>query len=47
MRPGDTKGQDRSQRAIHITAFVRIICKAIRRMSGLQYAIILSYTTWN
>jgi len=37
--------KDRSQLAMHVTAIVSIICKAIRRMSGLQYAIILSYTT--
>jgi len=38
--------KDYSQLAIHITAIVSIICKAIRRMSGgLQNAIILSYTT--
>jgi len=37
--------KDRSQLAIHIAAIVTIICKAIRRMSGLLYAIILSYTT--
>jgi len=34
--------------AIHITAIVSIICRAIPRMSGLlQQAIILSWTTWN
>jgi len=31
---------------MHITAIVSIICKAIRRISGLQYVIILTCTTW-
>jgi len=39
--------KDRLQFAIHITAIVSIICKAIRRISGLQDLISLSCTAWN